>query len=154
MRKFNSKGKMPFGILSLLCLVMIIIGAIWLGVGIDRIEVGISLLSVGIMLGMIAFAAFFATARDYLVIDDEKIIFPITRVPKLKFKRNAVLFSEIKCVKIEIYKGDGIVVLDSHMYTFTLKNGLRFTENFAAAYGKKQETEILQRLKEKVHFVF
>ena len=86
------------------------------------------------------------------MIGNESIIHPVTRVPRLSFKRNQLNFSDIKCVEIIFRKGDGIISKDTNMYKFVLNNWSSFTETFFS-YGKKQEQEIVNILKPKVMFV-
>lgn len=153
MRKFYSSGTIPLGIFSLLSLIMTVTGIILLNVGIENSNIVLLLLGLGIPMGIIALPLFIAILCTFLIVDDKKIIFPITRVPRAKFKRNAIPFSEIECVKMSFTEGDGIIILDSYTLTFVLKNGLEFTENFRSQYGKKQEIEIINLLREKVRFI-
>ena len=108
------------------------------------------MLLLGIPFGVLFATAFIASSMSYLLIDDEKISFPITRSPKLKFKRNEVLFSEIKCLEIRHVDGDGIITKDTNFYKFKLKSGISFKETLFS-YGKKQEKEIVAILKQKVN---
>ncbi len=92
---------------------------------------------------LISAAIFIPVICTPLIIDDEKITFPITRTSKLSFKKNVVKFSDISSVNIKFHKGDGIVSADSLFYEFALVNGVKFTENLSAKYGKKQEKEVI-----------
>lgn len=155
---FRSSSKI-FGILALLCFFMIATGIILIIVNINQFEFISFLLALGIPLGIIFFTVFIAEHKSYLIIDQEKIIFPFALTEfhqndmlTRKWGKSTVFFKDIKFVKVKFNKGDKIISKDTSFYHFYLNNGIEFSKTFFP-YGKIQEKEIVSYLKGKVRFV-
>ena len=86
----------------------------------------------------------FAEKSRYLTIDDEKIVLPrgANINEKTSFSRTIININEIRSIKSELHKGDGIVAKDTLFHTLTLNDGTRIKFTLYA-YGKVAEDEIL-----------
>ena len=151
MKKYIKSEVKVFAILTIVCFLMIVAGVVTILFAQDQLYWILLLLGFGISMGIVFLTVLFICARNYILLDDENIVFPITRSPKLCFKRNTVAFGDIKCIKPISHKGDGIISKDTTMYRFILYNGLEFTETFYS-YGKESELEIVSHLKKYIHF--
>ena len=151
MKKFYRSGNLVFAILSSITVVMAIAGIVLLisGAGFD--DLTLFLIGFGAPFGLLFLPLFLANVLSYITIDDESIVFPVTRAPRLRFKRNKVRYSDIEYIEIQDYKGDKIVTENTAFYLFTLKDGTAFKEALYI-YGKKREREIVSMLKSKVAF--
>lgn len=137
-------------LIALICSVLFIIAGIFFIIFLpEAFEWILFFIGLGIPAFLISAAVIIPVVCAPLVIDDEKNIFPITCMPKVAFRKNIVKFSDIESVKTILRKGDGIVAADSYFYEFTLVSGLKFTENLQAYFGKRQEKEIIEFLKNK-----
>ena len=113
----------------------------------------LAMIIAGLPFFILFFVCYLASARSYLLIDDEKIVFPVTRVPKLTRKRNTVYYSDIARIEVRFFKGDFLSQTgDAFFYTFKMKDGSSFTETLYG-YGKKHEAEIVTCLKRNVSFI-
>ena len=89
---------------------------------------------------------FFAEKSRYLTIDDEKIVLSKIINEKTSFRRTIINTNEIRSIKSELYKGDGIISKDTLFYTLKLNDGTRIKFTLYA-YGKDAEDEILAAIK-------
>ena len=151
MRKYYQSATKVFAAITAVCFLMIFIGVLLIVFDPDQLNLIFLFLDFGISFGILFLSCFLGCVLSSLKIDHEKIVFPVTRSPKIRLKRNTVLYNEIKCVKPIYYKGDGIVTKDTMMYRFVLNSGLEFTETFYQ-YGKKYEQEIVSRLQSYIRF--
>lgn len=152
MKKYTQPATNIFLSLTIICIVMIVAGAVTFFMAPEQLNLILFFWGIGIPFGTLFVCIWLACAYTCIMIGNESIILPVTRVPRLSFKRNQLNFSDIKCVEIIFRKGDGIISKDTNMYKFVLNNGSSFTETFFS-YGKKQEQEIVNILKSKVMFV-
>ncbi len=162
MKKFSEPATKIFAVLSAICFLMIIVGIVFAVSLPAKTDLIFFFLGFGIPLFILSLTVFIACAFRNIVIDEEKIIFA--------YKRKPVFFNEIKRVPVKHYNGDKpsifLVILfaiifhdalggtkEYYSYTFYLNDGTEFTEHFYS-YGKKQEREIVAKLKEKnIRFV-
>ena len=149
MEKIYRTSTKYFGILAVLTLFMLISGVCFMIVGVFQDALMLFLLFFGAMFTLLFMPLFIADYLCYLCLGNDRIVFPITRVPKFRFRRMTVKFSEIAYVQVGFSCGDGLVRLNTTFYTFYLKNGLSFQETLFS-YGKKQEQRIVAVLREKV----
>ena len=93
-------------------------------------------------------SCFFAEKSRYLTIDDEKIVLPRGTIinEKTSFGRTIINANEIRSIKSEFHKGDGIMTKDTLFHTLTLNDGTRITFTLYS-YGKDAEDEILAAIK-------
>ncbi len=151
MKKYVQRAQYWFLALTLLSFVCIVAGVVLRIFSYDSSQF-IWLLILPILMFLLFFPCYIAAARSYLLIDSEKIVFPVTRSPKTTLKRNTVLFSDIAWVEERFSKGDFVSqTLDTYYYTFHMKSGDSFTETLFP-YGKKQEVEIVSILKSRVKY--
>ena len=153
MKKYVQSATKISGVLLIVCVLMIAAGVLLTVLSPEQRDLICFLFAFAIPWAIILLVIYIPSARSYLLMDDEKIVFPLTRVPKLSLKRNTVMFSEIKRVKVVFEEGDGIIVKDCNFYRFHLKNGLEFTETLFS-YGKESEKEIVSVLKEKTRVTY
>lgn len=142
MKKYAQPATRVFATLSVVCLCIIIVGILLIFFFTNHIKLILFFFGIGVPCGLLFFILFLICIRCYLLIDDKSISFHITRVPKLRFRRNYVLFDNIQYIEKFFHKGDGIISKDTYMYKFVLKTGLEFTETFFS-YGKEAEQDIL-----------
>ena len=93
-------------------------------------------------------SCFFAEKSRYLTIDDEKIVLPRGTIinEKTSFRRTIINTNEIRSIKSESYKGDGIILKDTLFHTLKLNDGTRIKFTLYS-YGKDAEYEILAAIK-------
>ena len=156
MKKYFRSSAKVFGILSLICLLMIILGVILVITSTDFFELKLLLFGFGIPLGTIFFTCYIAENK-YLIIDQEKIVFPFeltcfykNNSSTKRFRKTPVFFKDIKYVKIRFEKGDKIITKDTYFYDFHLNDGTEFSKCFYH-YGK-YEKEIVSNLSKKIKF--
>ncbi len=146
MKKYYQTAFLP-SLIVLICSVLIIIVGIFFIIFLpQKIECILFFIGLGISAFLISAAVFIPIIFTPLIIENEKITFPILPLSIFSFKKHTVKFSDIKYVKAKSYRGDGIVTADSVFYEFVLEDGVKFTENLTAKYGKKQEKEIVDFL--------
>ena len=149
MEKIYRTSTMYFGILSVLSLLILISGVCFMIVDVFQDALALFLLFFGAIFSLLFIPLFIADHLCYLCLGNDQIVFPITRAPRLRFRRMTVKFSEIAYVQVRFSRGDGLVRLNTTFYTFHLKNGLSFQETLFS-YGKEQEQRIVAVLREKV----
>ena len=93
-------------------------------------------------------SCFLADKSRYLTIGDEKIVLPrgANINGKTSFNRIIINTNEIRSIKSELHKGDGIIAKDTLFHTLTLDDGTRIMFTLYA-YGKDAEDEILAAIK-------
>ena len=148
--KYKRPETAVFAMITIINSIFVITGLIMV---FTKTELSMFFMAFGIPFSILFLAAFIASSRSYIYIDDEKISFPVTRSPKLKFKRNQVFFSDIEYVTIRRVKGDGIFSKDTSFYCFRLKTEASSFEETLFPYGKKQEQAIVSAIKEKVKVI-
>ena len=153
MKKYRQSCIKFLSVLIAICCLMIAVGIVLAFIDYESQTLIFCFLGIGIPWTLILFLILLPAARNYLLIDDEKIVLPITRVPKIRVKRNVLSYNQINCIRVVKYKGDGLISKDTTFYRFILNDGCEFTETFYC-YGKVQEREIVERLKKYVCFVY
>lgn len=155
MRKFYRPSANIFAILSVVTAICLIVGIVLLISSSNQIGLAIGLTMGSVFPFFLFITLFFFDYFSYLQIDETKIIFPrcrrtITNNGKrtLFFKKLEVHIQDIVKIDKRYYKGDHIISKDATFYIFKLKNGDYFEETLFS-YGKKQEEEINDILKDK-----
>ncbi len=160
MKKYNSSSIKILAVIAAVCVCMLIAGIILVIAKIPLFELKFILIVLGLCFGMIFVPVFFAEKSRYLIIDEEKVIFPrgCFRNEKIVFQRTVVRFDEIRSVKSEFQKGDSVfisVILalfgmqskgDTYFYTLNLKDNTQIEVNVLYQYGKKAEKEIFEMI--------
>ena len=159
MKKYNSSGTKIFAVIAVVCVCMLIAGLIFKIANI-AFPYALELIVGGCLFGMLFVPVFFAQRSRYLIIDEEKVVFPrgCTRNKKLVFQRTVVRFDEIRSVKSEFHKGESEFMAivwglfgmtaagDTYFYTLTLKDDTQIEGICLYEYGKKAEKEIFEMI--------
>lgn len=152
MKTYTQPGAKLLGALTGICGLLCAAGCLLLLWAPERVEWIVLCLVAGGLLGILFLASWLACAACPIYLDDVGIVFPITRAPRLRFRRNPVRYCEIDHVRAILHRGDGMRTKDTVFYRFVLKNGLEFTETLFS-YGKTAEQEITEHLKQHTRFV-
>ncbi len=153
MKKYRQSSIKFLSVLIAICCLMITVGIVLVLIDYKSQNLIFFFLGIGIPWALILFSVLLPAARNYLLIDDEKIVLPITRVPNISVKRNVLLYNQISCIRVVKHKGDGLISKDTTFYHFILNDGREFSETFYC-YGKVLEQEIVEQLKKYVRFVY
>ena len=102
----------------------------------------------GGLMSILFLPCFLAEKSRHLTIDDEKIVLPRGAKinEKTSFRRIIINTNEIRSIKSELHKGDGIIAKDTLFHTLTLNDGTRIKFTLYA-YGKDAEDKILEAIK-------
>ena len=148
MKKYTSRATKWFALFSIISTLMLLIGIIFIIVNISNVGLQFGLTLLGGFMSILSLSCFFAEKSRYLKIDDEKIVLPRGAIinEKTSFRRTIINTNEIRSIKSELYKGDGIISKDTLFHTLTLNDGTRIKFTLYA-YGKDAEDEILSAIK-------
>lgn len=152
MKKYKQPARKLAAALVAVCLLMVTVGILLISFAPQHSDFYFVFLGIGAPLGLIFFIILCICSRSYLLVGEDRIVFPYTRQPKFRLKRYSLAYSDIKYIKVIFYDGIGINIKDSLMYKFVLNNGDSFTEAFFS-YGRQPEQEIVELLKRKVRFI-
>ena len=150
MKRYSSRAVKFLAIISLACGAVFLTGIVLLLLKIENIGLSIGLTVGSGLLGILFLSCFVAEKSRYITIDDKKIVLPrgANINEKISFSRTIINTNEIRSIKSELHKGDGIIAADTLFHTLTLKDGTRIKFTLYA-YGKDAENEILETIKRK-----
>ena len=162
MKKYDRSDKTILAVIAVVCVCALIAGVILVIAKIPLLALKVGLIVFGLCLSAIFVPAAFAVRRYYLIIDEEKVDFPIgcSIEGKCNSKRTVVRFDEIRSVKTKFYEGDRYPVFvdviltliglppmeDIYFYTLNLKDNRQIEVNCIRLYGKKAEKEIFEMI--------
>ncbi len=151
MKIYTSRATKWIATLTIISVAVLIAGIICVVVNSSNVGLQIGLTMLGGLMSILFLACFFAEKSRYLTIDCEKIVLPrgADKNGKLSLKKTVININEIRSIKSELYKGDGIISKDTLFHTLKLKDGtaIKFT---LYAYGKDAEKEILKSIKKHI----
>ena len=148
MKTYISRATKLLAILALIGITVLISGIICILAHSSNVGLQIGLTMLGGLMSILFLSCFFAEKSRYLTIGDEKIVLPrgIIITEKTSFRRTIINTNEIRSIKSELYKGDGIISKDTLFHTLKLNDGTRIKFTLYA-YGKDAEDEILAAIK-------
>ena len=148
MKKYTSRAAKWLAILTIISVAVLIVGIICILSHSSNVGLQIGLTMLGGLMSILFLSCFLADKSRYLTIDDEKIVLPrgANINEKTSFNRIIINTNEIRSIKSELHKGDGIIAKDTLFHTLTLDDGTRIMFTLYA-YGKDAEDEILAAIK-------
>ena len=148
MKKYTSRAAKWLAILTIISVAVLIAGIICILSHSSNVGLQIGLTMLGGLMSILFLSCFLADKSRYLTIDDEKIVLPrgANINEKTSFNRIIINTNEIRSIKSELYKGDGIISKDTLFHTLKLNDGTRIKFTLYA-YGKDAEDEILAAIK-------
>ena len=148
MKKYTSRATKWLAILTIISVAVLIAGIICILSRPSNVGLQIGITMLGGLMSILFLSCFLADKSRYLTIDDEKIVLPrgANINEKTSFNRTIINTTEIRSIKSELHKGDGIIAKDTLFHTLTLNDGTRITFTLYA-YGKDAEDEILAVIK-------
>ena len=148
MKTYRSRATKWLAIPVIISVAVLISGIVCVLVHSSNTGLQFGLTMLGGSMSILSLSCFFAETSRYLTIDNEKIVLPrgANINEKISFSRTIINASEIRSIKSELQKGDGIVTKDTLFHTLTLTDGTRITFTLFA-YGKNAENEILEVIK-------
>ena len=148
MKTYISRATKWLAILAVIGVTILISGIICILAHSSNVGLQIGLTMLGGLMSILFLSCFFAEKNRYLTIDDEKIVLPrgANINEKTSFRRIIINTNEIRSIKSELHKGDGIIAKDTLFHTLTLNDGTRIKFTLYA-YGKDAEDEILAAIK-------
>ena len=148
MKTYISRATKLLAILAIIGITVLISGIICLLAHSSNVGLQVGLTMFGGLMSILFLSCFFAEKSRYLTIDDEKIVLPrgANINEKTSFRRVIINTNEIRSIKSELHKGDGIISKDTLFHTLKLNDGTRIKFTLYA-YGKDAEDEILESIK-------
>ena len=146
MKRYTSCATKWLAILTIISVAVLIAGIICILAHSSNVGLQVGLTMSGGLMSILFLTCFFAEKSRYLTIDDEKIVLSTIINEKTSFRRTIINTNEIRSIKSELYKGDGIISKDTLFYTLKLNDGTRIKFTLYA-YGKDAEDEILAAIK-------
>ena len=148
MKKYTSRATKWLAILTIISVAVLIAGIICILSHSSNVGLQIGLTMLGGLMSILFLSCFLAEKSRYLTMDDEKIVLPrgANINEKTSFNRIIINTNEIRSIKSELHKGDGIIANDTLFHTLTLDDGTRIMFTLYA-YGKDAEDEILAAIK-------
>ena len=148
MKKYISHATKRLAILTIISVAVLIAGIICILSSSSNVGLQIGITMLGGLMSILFLSCFLADKSRYLTIDDEKIVLPRGAIinEKTSFNRIIINTNEIRSIKSELHKGDGIIAKDTLFHTLTLNDGTRIMFTLYA-YGKDAEDEILAAIK-------
>ena len=148
MKKYTSRGTKWLAILTIISVAILIAGIVCILLHSSNVGLQIGLTMLGGLMSILFLSCFFAEKSRCLTIDNEKIVLPrgANINEKTSFSRTIININEIRSIKSELHKGDGIIAKDALFHTLTLNDGTRIKFTLYA-YGKDAEDEILAAIK-------
>ena len=151
MKKYISRVTKRLAFLSIISVTVLIAGIVFIVAEISNIGLQFALTMLGGLMSILFLSCFFAEKSRALTIDSNKIILPrgAFRNGKISFQKIIINKSEIRSIKSELQKGDGIIAKDVLFHTLMLEDGttIKFT---LYNYGKTAEDEILKTIKKHI----
>ena len=148
MKKYTSRATKWLAILTIISVAVLIAGIICILSRSSNVGLQIGITMLGGLMSILFLSCFLADKSRYLTIDDEKIVLPrgANINEKTSFNRIIINTNEIRSIKSELHKGDGIIAKDTLFHTLTLNDGTKIMFTLYA-YGKDAEDEILEAIK-------
>ena len=148
MKKYTSRATNWLAILTIISVAVLIAGIICILSRSSNVGLQIGITMLGGLMSILFLSCFLADKSRYLTIDDEKIVLPrgANINEKTSFNRIIINTNEIRSIKSELHKGDGIIAKDTLFHTLTLNDGTKIMFTLYA-YGKDAEDEILAAIK-------
>ena len=148
MKTYISRATKLLAILAIIGITVLISGIICLLAHSSNVGLQIGLTMLGGLMSILFLPSFLAEKSRHLTIDDEKIVLPrgANINEKTSFRRIIINTNEIRSIKSELHKGDGIIAKDTLFHTLTLNDGTRIKFTLYA-YGKDAEDKILEAIK-------
>ena len=148
MKKYTSRAAKWLAILTIISVAVLIAGIICILSHSSNVGLQIGLTMLGGLMSILFLSCFLADKSRYLTIDDEKIVLPrgANINEKTSFNRIIINTNEIRSIKSELHKGDGIIVKDTLFHTLKLNDGTKIMFTLYD-YGKDAEDEILAAIK-------
>ena len=148
MKKYTSRATKWLAILTIISVAVLIAGIICILSRSSNVGLQIGITMLGGLMSILFLSCFLADKSRYLTIDDEKIVLPrgANINEKTSFNRIIINTNEIRSIKSELHKGDGIIAKDTLFHTLTLNDGTKIMFTLYA-YGKDAEDEILAAIK-------
>ena len=148
MKKYTSRATRWLAIFTIISVAVLIAGIICILSHSSNVGLQIGLTMLGGLMSILFLSCFLAENSRYLTIDDEKIVLPrgANINEKTSFNRTIINTNEIRSIKSELQKGDGIIAKGTLFHTLTLNDGTRIMFTLCA-YGKDAEDEILAAIK-------
>ena len=151
MKKYTSRAVKWLALVAVISIAILSAGIIYIIIDSSNVGLQVGLTMFGGLMTILFLSCFFAEKSRYLTIDDKKIVLPrgADKNEKISFNRTIINTNEIRSIKSELYKGDGIISKDTLFHTIKLNNGttIKFT---LYAYGKEAEIEILESIRKHV----
>ena len=148
MKTYISRATKLLAILAIIGITVLISGIICILAHSSNVGLQIGLTMLGGLMSILFLSCFFAEKNRYITVDDEKIVLPrgANINEKTSFSRTIININEIRSIKSELHKGDGIIAKDTLFHTLTLNDGTKIMFTLYA-YGKDAEDEILAAIK-------
>ena len=148
MKIYISRATKWLAVLAIVGVTVLISGIICILAHSSNVGLQIGLTMLGGLMSILFLSCFFAEKSRYLTINDEKIVLPrgADINEKTSFNRIIINTNEIRSIKSELHKGDGIIAKDTLFHTLTLNDGTKIMFTLYA-YGKDAEDEILAAIK-------
>lgn len=153
MKKYYQIAIYPVSILGIACILSTLVGILVVTISPSKPSYAWGLIGVGCAVGVaIILPCLIGVLCSPIQMNNEKIVFPTTSEPNFRLKEFTVKIEDIKSITTYVSIGDGLFTSDTRFYVFQLKNGDTFRQAFFS-YGKKNEAEIINALKQEVEFI-
>ena len=151
MKNYTSRAVKWLALVAVISIAILSAGIICIIIYSSNVGVQVGLTMFGGLMTILFLSFFFAEKSRYLTIDDKKIVLPrgADKNEKISFNRTIINTNEIRSLKSELYKGDGIISKDTLFHTLTLNDGTRIKFTLYS-YGKDAEDEILEAIKKHI----
>ena len=151
MKKYTSRAVKWLALVAVISIAILSAGIICIIIGSSNVGLQVGLTMFGGLMTIFFLSCFFAEKSRYLTIDDKKIVLPrgADKNEKISFNRTIINTNEIRSIRSELYKGDGIISKDTLFHTLTLNDGTRIKFTLYS-YGKDAEDEILEAIKKHI----
>ena len=144
MKKYYSRATKWLGIATLIGLIMLVVGIIFIVADLLRFEFKLAFTMCGGMMTFFLLPCFFAEASRAIIIDSYSISFPIgaDRNGKPTFHRTVIPKDRIVSIRVSLKNGDWRYFDDTTFYNLMLKDATIYTVTIDA-YSEKAKKEIL-----------
>ena len=151
MKKYTSRAVKWLALVAVISIAILSAGVICIIIDSANVGLQIGLTMLGGLMTILFLSCFFAEKSRYLTIDDKRIVLPrgADKNEKISFNRTIINTNEIRSIRSELYKGDGIISKDTLFHTLTLNDGTRIKFTLYS-YGKDAEDEILEAIKKHI----
>ena len=152
MKKYTPCDAKWYAAVAAACAVALIVGLVLLVAGNQNDSLIFCLIGLGGFFSLLFFGVFLAEKSRFLVIDDQKIIFPrgATQNGKLAWQRTTVNRADLISMERELHRGDPLIdSKDCFCYILTLKDGTKVSVHLYA-YGKNGEKEIAETIRQNI----